>query len=438
MDDIDSGSTGTEQIVRVPLGNLRRGSASDRRESDSFEATITRLASALRALLQDCMPIRPGGPLTEAELVTHFGLDRSVVGKVIRSLRCRSAEEFLHEIPSPDGLRLIVDAAAARGSVSPDLAASMRTDIDRFAAFVSSYPGKRRAFLLRLASQLPRRREAADLAARRAMTRAAAELLGYRVHTAIATMVVFDGDDPERFDTIHAFGKHGLERTRADGPPIIAGSLRTGPKGPKRGYAPADPSKDPADPSSSLMRPYCRGPAHVEFIRTTSGLTELQIPSDEPAIHEPIDVVCAQRAPGVLLRHRRPEFTHEWHQVVTRMPTEVGVIDLVFGPGVYEHMKPSVSQQLYRPDAPRLPVPGVRQADDIRPYASIEELGFGPDAAHLDGVPGYESCLDELLEFTGQRPDQFRVVRVVKQHPELGTGIVCWMELPLGHAKRAT
>ncbi|MEO0632463.1 MAG: hypothetical protein AAFY46_17300, partial [Planctomycetota bacterium] len=268
------------------------------------------------------------------------------------------------------------------------------------------------------------------LAARRAMTRATAELLGYRVHTAIATMVVFDGDDPERFDTIHAFGKHGLERTRADGPPIIAGSLRTGPKGPKRGYAPADPSKNPADPSSSLMRPYCRGPAHVEFIRTTSGLTELQIPSDEPAIHEPIDVVCAQRAPGVLLRHRRPEFTHEWHQVVTRMPTEVGVIDLVFGSGVYEHMKPSVSQQLYRPDAPRMPVPGVRQADDIRPYASIEELGFGPDAAHLDGVPGYESCLHDLLAFTGQQPDQFRVVRIVKQHPELGTSIVCWMALP--------
>ncbi|MEO0632358.1 MAG: hypothetical protein AAFY46_16770, partial [Planctomycetota bacterium] len=140
------------------------------------------------------MPIRPGGPLTEAELVAHFGLDRSVIGKVIRSLRCRSAEEFLHEIPSPDGLRLVVEAASAGGSVSADLAASMRTDIDRFAAFVSSYPGKRRAFLLRLASQLPRRREAADLAARRAMTRATAELLGYRVHTAIATMVVFDGD----------------------------------------------------------------------------------------------------------------------------------------------------------------------------------------------------------------------------------------------------
>ncbi|MEM9661472.1 MAG: hypothetical protein AAF937_04090 [Planctomycetota bacterium] len=416
-------------IVRVALGS---GSGRDDStvEAHNFEAAIAGFAVSLRGVLRDCTPNPGGGVPNEAELVAQLKLDRSVIGKVIRSLRCRSADEFLHEIPSPDGLRLIVGAAARAGSVTPGRASSMRAEIDRFGAFVSAYPGKRRAFLLRLASQLPKRREAADLAARRSMTRAAAELLGFRVRTAVATMVVFDGDDPDRFDTIHAFGKHGLERTRDDGPPIIAGSLRTGPQGPRRDYAPADPARDPLDPASSLMRSYCRGPAHVEFIRTTSGLTELQIPASEPAIHQPIDVVCAQRAPGVLLRHRRAEFSHEWHQVVTRMPTETGVIDLVFAPGVYERASPLVSQHLYRPDAPRLPKPGMRRADEIRPYVSVEELGLGPEAAHLDGVEGYESCLRELLAFTGQRPDSFRVVRIIKQYPELGTAITCWMQLP--------
>ncbi|MEO1535030.1 MAG: hypothetical protein AAFS11_05665, partial [Planctomycetota bacterium] len=77
-------SDGGGDVVRVSLEDIGQRVAIDDSGPVAFDTTIAELAASLRGVLQDCMPIRPGGPLTEAELVAHFGLDRSVIGKVIQ------------------------------------------------------------------------------------------------------------------------------------------------------------------------------------------------------------------------------------------------------------------------------------------------------------------------------------------------------------------
>ncbi|MEM1072441.1 MAG: hypothetical protein AAGH71_06445 [Planctomycetota bacterium] len=421
----------TEGVTRVYLTKNDRSKPSWANDDhEPFDRAVERHAGSLRAMLERCVALA-GSPnsVRETDLIRLLQLDRSVLGRVVRSLHASTPFEFLHEIPSPDGLSLVLDAAVDKGHVSGREQRSARESIARYRRFLNGYPGKRRAVLLRLAASMPSQRAAADLVSRRAMTRAASDLLGYRVRCTVAAMIVFDGGDRDRFDTIHMFGKYGLERTRPDGAPIIVGSLRTGPEGPVCPYVPADPGGDPNDATSALLLDYCQGAAHVEFIRSSLGQTELQLPSDEPALHEPIDVVCAQRGPGVLLRYQREGFTHEWHQVITRMPTDRVVIDLVLGPGVYPGVVPMISQQMYRPDPPKLPTPGTRLADEVRPYAAVDDLGLGLGSVHIESVPRYAECLRSLVGHTGLRADQCRVIRVAKDHPELNSGLICWFPL---------
>ncbi|MEM8756671.1 MAG: hypothetical protein AAGF47_02690 [Planctomycetota bacterium] len=416
-------------IARIRLQDTGARVRSTELGDAAFTSAVEAHAASLRRTLHACVG-EPAGRIREADLIQRLKLDRSVLGRVVRALHAQAPTEFLHELPSPEGLALVLRAASTHAGLSAADRTAGEHAIKAFRRFIVSYPGKRRALLLRLASSMPTQRAAADLISRRAMTKAAADLLGYRVKCTVASMIVFDGGDAERFDTIHLFSKYGLERTRPDGPPIIAGSLRTGPAGPACPYMPADPAADPADPTSSLLRDYCSGPGHVEFYETSGGLTELQIPPHEPPLNTPVDIVCAQRAPAVLLKKSRESFTHEWHQVITRMPTDRMVIDLILGPGVYENTMPMVTQSLYRPDPPRPPIPGVRRADELRPYASIDDLGYGLGGVHIHSVNRYRSCLSELIAHAGLNPEACRVVRVTKEHPELNSGMTCWFSLP--------
>lgn len=420
-------ASGSELLAEIPLGPEPRrgqgGSLSDR----AFGETVRQHATALRPLVEMC--VESSGAGREKDLVVALGLDRTVVGRIFRASRTRGNLEFVHELPSPEGLRLVFSAAVQAGLLSGPAGVRAVRAVDAFESFVSGYPGKRRAFLLRLATRLPRERAAADRNARRAMYRAATDVLGYRLRHAVVSMVVADGSDPVRFDTQHLFAKYGLERTRPDGPPIVVGAMRTGPDGPGCVYMPIDPDADPADPCSALLSEWCSGPATVGFFQTSSGFVELQVPADQPRVHEPLNIVCAQRAPGVLLRRAREGYSHEWRRVVTRIPSRRLTVDFILGPGVYEHATISVSEHLYRPELPSPPGDGPRQAEELLRYASIEDLGLGLDRIGIDGCPGYDECVRRMVGLASLDPTGCRVVRVTKDYPELNSSLLCWIPL---------
>ena len=417
----------TPIIGQLSLGDAAL-SSSERLEDDAFVAIVEAHASSLRGVLLRCDDIQRGA--RERDLADAVGLDRSIVGRMLRAARSDTDLEFVHQLPSADGLRLFFGAAESAGLIDPPAAAAASEAIDAFEHFLDSYPGKRRAFGIRLASLLPKEREQADRAARRAMFRAASELLGYRMKWAALAMLVVDGDDPIRFDTYHIFCKFGLERIRSGGAPIVVGSHRTGPDGPARGFVPLDEEADRTDPQSAVLLDHCSGPATVQFVRTSKGDTELHLAADEPAVHEPIDIVCGQRAPAILLRQARDDYSHEWRRVVTRIPAERVTVDFIFGPGVFEGAALEVSEHLYRSEVPARPDGNKLVADQFRRAAAVADLGRGSDALSIHGQPAFLGALHDLTSFAGVDPLQCRSVRVSKTFPQINSDLMCWIPLP--------
>jgi len=422
-------STSPAIVGRVQLGPIAAAPAGGDRTARTFRRQAKRHAERFRSVLNELSDAAP--VWREKELVETLGLDRSVVGRIVRASRTDNDLELLSELPSPEGLRIIFEAATRTGLLNEDGFTRAANASAEFDAFLDDYPGKRRAFLVRLASDLPSERASADRVARRAMFRASSDLLGYRLQHAVLTMVVVDGCDPERFDAYHMFAKYGLERTRADGPPIIVGSLRTGPQGPGVAFEPIDPNADPADAASALMLDHCSGPALVTLVRTSAGFTELHLDADHPPVQELADIVVAQRAPGTLLRKSRPGFAHEWRRVVTRIPAERLTVDFIFGPGTYQGCELRTSEHLYRAEVPPPPsADGVRRADQLRGSARVSEVDRGIAGLSIRGLPGYRSAVADLVAAAAVEPGRCRVVRVTKDFPELNGDLMCWITLP--------
>lgn len=405
-----------------------RGPATDDANAGAFSRAITQHAHAIRRVLEAAMRSAPSW--RERDLVQTLGLDRSLVGRLVRAGRTTGQRELIQELPSAEGMAAILDALRASGLIDDDLLSAGKASLQRFDAFVDAYPGKRRAVMVRLASELPSERETIDRRARRAMFQAASDLLGYRVRHAVVTLLIVDGPDPERFDTLYLYSKFGLERTRADGPPIIVSSLRAGKSSTGPGFLPADPGADRNDATAALLQEFCTGPARVQFVDVTPERTELHISSDTPPLHHPIDVLCAQRADGVLLRRRREGFAHEWRRTVSRIPAERVSIDFVFGPGVYEGVEIAVSEHLFRSELPLHPSATGSRADQLRSSAQIGRVTAGIDALTLDDEPGYGQALRTMLGYAGLDARACRSARVSKQYPELNSELICWFPLP--------
>ena len=374
--------------------------------------------------------VAAAAPWREKEIAATLGLDRSVVGRLVRASRAGTDLELLHELPSAEGLSLIVNAAEQRGWLTADGAGAARVVVADFDAFLDAFPGKRRAFLLRVASEVPGVRDAADRTARRAMYRASSELLGYRMRHAALAMLVLDGEDKDRFDTLHIAAKYGLERIRADGPPIVIGSLRTGPDGPAFEYTPAGSGGGGRGATDALLLEYSSGPAELALVRTSSGHTELHLAAEQPALHEAADILCAQNIPATLLREAREGYSHEWRRTVTRIPCEHLTVDFIFGPGVYERSALSVSEHLYRGEPPVRPAEDSRAAEQLRASAQIQEISGGIVGLAIPGCDRYEQAVGNLVEGAGVELPECRVVRVTKEFPELNSEVVCWISLP--------
>lgn len=393
-----------------------------------FDRAIADYASVMRRTLDAAM--RSAASWRERDLLGILGLDRSLVGRLVRAARMPGDLAMVQELPSPDGMTAILNALRDARLIGAASHREATRTLERFEAFVDTYPGKRRAVMVRLASQLPSERSTLDRRARRAMYQAASDLLGYRVRHAVVTLLIVDGVDPERFDTLYLFSKFGLERTRADGPPIIVSSLRTGAPGTGHTFAPIDPARDPTDPTAALLEQFSTGPARIQFVDVAPQRTELHISADTPPLHHPIDVLCAQRADAVILRYRNEQFSHEWRRTVSRLPAERVSIDLVLGPGVFPKLRLAISEHLFRTEVP--PPPGAQgsRADRLPEGAILGPITQGIASLALDDTPAYEQALRTMLAHAGVDPERCRSARITKDYPELNSELICWLELP--------
>lgn len=421
----------SSELASIPPVPLGPDAVAEDAATESDAAFVVRVGlhtAKIRPLVEHA--VRGSGAIREKEFVEITGLERSLARRVFQLAEESEDLSFMHRLPSPAGLRLVLVACQERGLIAPAAVADAEKSIDGLESFLSSYPGKRSALLTRLSAMIPEERDSKYRAARRAMFKSASEILGYRVREAAVASLIVDGDDPVRFDVYHLAAKYGLERISRAGQPIIVGSQRNGPDGPRSGFLPLDANTDPSDPRSALLTEFCSGPASVRFVQRGGGLIETQLSEADPPIHEPVDVVTAQRAPGSLRRFAGDGYSHEWRRVISRIPAENLTIDLILAPGVYDEIEVVVSEQLYRSEVPPFPCSDSRRTEQLPTATTVKYLEPGLLQAGLTDCPRYVDGLRRLTAAAGVDENSCRVIRVTKGYPELNSDVMCWISLP--------
>lgn len=129
------------------------------------------LREPLRAILEKVAgaPPRPNG-LTRA-----IGLDKSLAGRLIRAIQSESDLEFMHIVPSPSGLRILMESATgvAEESSLDDLAKA----VEQFRRLLDSTPGGRDAIDAMISESSSHVREKAEHTAKRASFKSMSYLL---------------------------------------------------------------------------------------------------------------------------------------------------------------------------------------------------------------------------------------------------------------------
>jgi hypothetical protein len=364
----------------------------------------------------------------EKTLVAIWGIDRSVAGRLVRAMRTHDSYGFLRELPSPEGLLLIAEAAARSGASEGDIQ-RLHAVVSAWQDIIDSFPGKRRALLTHLSSHDAESRERADTSARRAIFKSAAELIGYSVRHTLAAAFIVPASSGNRLDTIHVLGKYGLSRTREDGGPITVMGLRAGPESPQVQFLPIDPSAKGDRASDCLLPRYCRGRARIELVHTPANAIEMRLPPSDPAPHQEIDLVCGQRVPSMLMARRENGHAFEWYEVLPRIPSECLTVDLLLHESVYPGIVPQVTARLYSPYPPNPPNAPAGSSDVINSGAEIRSIGNGLRGIGISDIDGYPEMLREIAAQCDLELERFRAIRMTVRYPMLMSATCLWLPL---------
>ncbi|MEM7807124.1 MAG: hypothetical protein AAF561_03335 [Planctomycetota bacterium] len=386
------------------------------------DAEVEKLGRTLRKSLQKLLDDVCDGPPAEHVLVDRLGLDRSSVGRVLRALREPSTHAFLAGLPSPEGLTLVAEASSGLGAAT--------TDVERatalFADLIHRHPGKRRGLNARLAAGAPSARERADRDARRAMSKAAAEMVGFRARRIDATLFVLPTGDPKRFDGAYLSAKWGVELLRPNGPSVSVGSVRPGPAAPRLDYGPLDATAPADDPSSCLLRDHCRAAnraTRLEFVEHGPDGVELRLPASEPEVGDSVDVVWGQRIRHSLLRRQTPKTQFEWLSTLVTIPTDRVVINLLLPPEVWPDVDPVAAIRFHRSQPP---VPPTHDRGALPGDLATDFL----ETSTSDGLNDDEPLLCDAANRLGLVPSQLRRWRFEWAFPVLNSELTIWLPLP--------
>jgi hypothetical protein len=102
---------------------------------------IARIAAELRACLTPLVIELAGDPPRPMRLTQGPGLDKSLASRLVQAVRTGGDLEFLHQVPSPNGLRILVQHA--QGLADTSLLRDLEAAVKRFESLLDTLPGGR-------------------------------------------------------------------------------------------------------------------------------------------------------------------------------------------------------------------------------------------------------------------------------------------------------
>lgn len=399
-------------------------SEADPRPAASAAPREAQVAAALRDALHPLLDVLAGRPARPIRLMRGIGLDKSLASRLVQAARAESDSQFLHLLPSPTGLRILIERSRAIPEAAAGLPAFEQA-VDAFAALLDGLPGGRQALDARLGEALSSIRERREHMARQASFKAVSFLFGHYCETLSTAMFLFPAADGQHVDAIEVHRRLGLRRI-TPGTPLPLISLHAKPDangalgdrlvvrpidgGPAGADGPVDAHRYFVTEGCSLPLP----PLEVE--REGASSTFLLGPqSPEPL---PARLTTAMHISGVEPLHPDQAYltvrNYMLHTPCQRLVREIYLAD-----GLWPDALPQIG--FYLPGASGTlltpPPPGVPHYRRLNLSAPIEQLPAGPGMVPLAGVADHASVLTAVLRRAGLAAVSFRGWRCQTPYP---------------------
>lgn len=353
-------------------------------QTEALAAVAHELRAGLRPLLQALA----GTPPRPVRLTQDIGLDKSLASRLVQADRTDSDEAFLHAVPSPTGLRILVERA--RGHAEPSLLNDVEAAVRRFEALLDRLPGGRQALDARIGETSGPVREKREQMARQASFKAVSFLFGHYCETLTTALFLLPSATRGKVDAIELHRRIGLQRLSSTATlPLLSVGTGGSASGPL--MVPLDrpdPSDDPAD---FLLA----DPAPELDVTREGGTTTFVL---RPGSALPERLSTAWR----VLRAEALAPDAAWLTVrnyMLHLPCHTLVRDLFLAPGLWPDARPLVGFYLPGPSGtpPVLIEPGQPHLRRLNLTARIEQLPEGPAGFDLREAPDQRLLLETAL-----------------------------------------
>ncbi|MBQ0960189.1 hypothetical protein KAK06_14640 [Ideonella sp. 4Y11] len=342
----------------------------------------------LRAALGPLMDAHAGRPARGVRLTRELGLDKSLASRLVRACASGSEGEFVHHLPSPTGLRKLLDAALGRGSNTLNAAAA----VDSYQQLLDRLPGHRQALEAQLGCGSRLVRERLGHASRQAVFKAQSYLFGHGCDTMASALFLWPAADGPWVDALEVHRRRGLWRVQPD---VAVPLLSVMPHSAGTGGATMAPLHGRGDPADYLL-----GPAVALQVLQDGPVTTLVLPAELDPLPDALDTAYLVRQALPLAR------ADGWQRLRNYMlhtPCKQVCRELYLARDLWPSARIETLFQLPSPSGVQLP-----DATPERPHhrrlalqAQLVSLGADPLASPPDGLPDHAAVLHRALALAG-------------------------------------
>ncbi len=389
------------------------------------------MGASVRAALEDLVLGLAGPTPRPGDLIARTGLDKTIAGRIIQTIRTPDPLNALLKSPAPNGLGIFLRAAQSAGA-RPDAIASGDEAIAAFERLLSRFPQGRAGLEAAISGWIPETREQGERAARQAAFKAMSFLLGYQSDVMLGCTVLLPSANPSGVDVVYLSGRFGLRRLR-EGEPLSLFGIRYYPIS---GEGNSDPNPRTLDghsieETSCLLEEFCEPRVPRLDVVKTKDQRLFVLPADEPELNEPISIVLGHRTASTWQRYSTPDRPEEWQSILSRGPTRVFINDCFIHRDIYPGVEPVVTTHMV--GMTMLP------ARERGPSFKLDEVHLSLDAGWVRNdlrdigtgeIPRYPEIVRTVFDRIGFDLRDFRTHRVRMNYPVAQIAATRWFKLP--------
>ena len=363
------------------------------------------------------------------QLARAIRIDKSLASVLVRAVNAPTDRDLLHVVPSPTGLRILLQRT--EGVASRAAIARLRAATERFRALLEATPGGRAALDAHIAETSRELGWKRQNTSKQATFKSMSFLLGYYGDLMTSTLMVIPSEDPTQVDGLEITHRMGVRRMRSSATIPLFSFTAWADKGSdvvRSRLDPITPSSSWPHPSNILLPDFCTRPMPAVDVVHEGPSMAVVLPGTRSSEGSK-DFAWAFR-----LRNGGPRNpgadVHALHGYFLHMPTRRVVRDLFIAESIYPGATPFATWAL----------PGTRQHENPpgeeapRYYARVdleaefESLTDPKRMFSIRGVPGNEQMIRSILERSGHAKTRFRGWRCTLDYPVPLLDMMIWLK----------